>query len=1051
MDDKDLRSQLEGLFSDLEQPAPAERPPARRAVPPRRVAPTLPARKAAEISGARAKRPKAARFEGKPGAQPTIGWLTQTSMNTLSVGMWAGANDAAREQGANLLFVPGNVLRSPIEAQAQANVVYDLIGPKNLNGLLIWGGLLAQHITLKEFKAFCKRYRPLPVVNIAMSVQGIPSVWADNHAGMRDAVRHLVEAHEYRRIAFVRGAAYPEEEDRYRAYTGVLAEHGIAFDPDLVTPHNDQQRSDGAEAIRLLLDERKVSFQAVVAANDALALGAMDALQERGTHVPGDVAVVGFDDVDEARVTTPSLTTVRLPVYEMGKQATEMLLALLAGEPVPEQVTIPAELVVRQSCGCLDAEVTRAAVGPVTTSSETVGAVLAAQWEAILAEVMQAAGAADASLDSEWTEQLLSAFADELEGGAPGAFLSTLDEALRQTATAGGDLAVWQEALTTLRRYALPCLVNSPETLSRAEDLWQQGRVMIGRVIERARAHQALREQRQARMLDEIGQSLLTVTNMTELADVLAQAMPKFGIPSCYLALYENPESPADWSRLILAYDERGRVDLADGQRFPSRELAPGGMFRRESRYGMTLEPLHFARNPLGFALLEASPKEAWAREVLRVHIGSALHNVLLAQQTKSRAIQLQTAAEVSRAASSILDRTELLQQVVDIARERFDLYYAGLFLVDHTGERTGEPGKWAVLRAVAGEAGQEMLKQGHKLEIGGDSMIGWCVANRRARIALDVGREAVRFENPLLPQTRSELALPLVSRGQAIGALTIQSAQPAAFSEGDIAVFQTMTDQVANAIENARLFEQTQKRAEELAVLNEMSRALSARLDTDGVIKSIHQYTSRLMDTTNFYVALYDEQQNAVSFPLYADGERVRSVGPRQAGRGMTEYVIRTREPLLIKENIPPRLAELGIELIGQTAESWLGVPMVIGERVVGVITVQSYTTPRLYDERHRDLLNLVANQAAIALENAHLFEQTQARAEREQMLNVIMARARASLTLDQVLGAAVQQLGTTLGAARVAVLLKLDDESRSLGQPTGKVSGDGRGNGDL
>jgi PAS domain S-box-containing protein len=172
-------------------------------------------------------------------------------------------------------------------------------------------------------------------------------------------------------------------------------------------------------------------------------------------------------------------------------------------------------------------------------------------------------------------------------------------------------------------------------------------------------------------------------------------------------------------------------------------------------------------------------------------------------QALERRALQLQTAAEVSHAASSILDLDELVQRVVELARERFDLYYAGLFLIDDSG-------KWAVLQAGTGEAGQRMLEQGHRLEIGGESMIGWCVANRQARIALDVGEDAdaVRFDNPFLPETRSELALSLVSHGEAIGALTIQSAQEAAFSDEDIAVLQTMADQLANAIANARLYD---------------------------------------------------------------------------------------------------------------------------------------------------------------------------------------------------------------------------------------------------
>ncbi len=171
------------------------------------------------------------------------------------------------------------------------------------------------------------------------------------------------------------------------------------------------------------------------------------------------------------------------------------------------------------------------------------------------------------------------------------------------------------------------------------------------------------------------------------------------------------------------------------------------------------------------------------------------------------RSVQLQTAAEVSSAVSSVLDLEELIQMVVDLARERFGLYYAGLFLVDEAS--SGESGdKWAVLRAGTGEAGREMLAQGHKLVVGGESMVGSCIADRRARIALDVGAEGGRFRNPLLPKTRSELALPLIARDRAIGALTIQSTQEGAFTQEDIVVLQTMADQLANAIANARLYE---------------------------------------------------------------------------------------------------------------------------------------------------------------------------------------------------------------------------------------------------
>jgi len=171
----------------------------------------------------------------------------------------------------------------------------------------------------------------------------------------------------------------------------------------------------------------------------------------------------------------------------------------------------------------------------------------------------------------------------------------------------------------------------------------------------------------------------------------------------------------------------------------------------------------------------------------------------LISVMTK-RTIQLQTAADVSRAVSSILDLNKLLPTVADLICNHFDYYYVGVFLVEEATE-------WAVLRAATGKMGEQMLETGHRLKVEDSSMIGWCIKHGQARIALDVGEDAVRFKNPYLPLTRSEMALPLITRGEVIGAMTIQSQLPAAFSRVDITALQTMADQVANAIKNARLF----------------------------------------------------------------------------------------------------------------------------------------------------------------------------------------------------------------------------------------------------
>lgn len=190
---------------------------------------------------------------------------------------------------------------------------------------------------------------------------------------------------------------------------------------------------------------------------------------------------------------------------------------------------------------------------------------------------------------------------------------------------------------------------------------------------------------------------------------------------------------------------------------------------------------------------------------------------------------RLQTAVEIAASTIAILQPEKLIQDAVNLIAERFEFYYVGLFLVD-------DARAYAVLAAGSGQIGAEMLAAGHRLRVGGESMIGWCTDNKRARIALDVGEDAVHFENPALPATRSEMALPLISRGEVLGALTVQSEVEAAFTEDDIAALQAMSDQLAGAIENARLYEESRlelKRRERAeAAVRKLNKELEQRVE---------------------------------------------------------------------------------------------------------------------------------------------------------------------------------------------------------------------------
>ena len=595
-------------------------------------------------------------------ARPTIGYLTPRIGDSVSQALWSGVVDAARERDANLVCLAGEILRDAAGLPLPANIAYELVNPGMVDGLVSWASSLGGSLDYDGVVLFHRRYHPLPIVSITLPMAGIPTVSIDSYWGMRDLLAHLIEFHGHRRLAFIRGPeGHYYAQERYRAYSDALEAHGIALDPKLVTRPGDFVPAAGAVGMRLLLDERRlrpqVDFEAVVTVSDLPALGALQELQTRGIAVPEAIALAGFNDAPEGRYATPPLTSVRLPFYEQGRQAVEVLLALLAGEQVAEQVVLPPRLRIRRSCGCLLPAVVQAAADPAAVASatgarQTLVTALAARREPVVAAMVQAADASARGLDPDWADRLFDPFAAEVAGdqAAAGVFLRTLDQILSLVTLAEGtrgQVENWQNVVSALRRHSRPCVgMADAEALRRAEDLWGQARVLIGEAVQRARGHDMVQRTRQIQTLRQISQALVTTFDVAELADVLARDLPKLGIECCYLSLYDSPQKPTAGARLILAYDPQGRIELgASENSFPSAQLAPSGLLARhdpDQACSLVVEPLYFREEQIGFALFGVGPRDGTIYEVLRGQISSSLKGALLFDEIR----KAQAAAE---------------------------------------------------------------------------------------------------------------------------------------------------------------------------------------------------------------------------------------------------------------------------------------------------------------------------------------------------------------------------------------------------------------------
>ncbi len=333
-------------------------------------------------------------------------------------------------------------------------------------------------------------------------------------------------------------------------------------------------------------------------------------------------------------------------------------------------------------------------------------------------------------------------------------------------------------------------------------------------------------------------------------------------------------------------------------------------------------------------------------------------------QELENRTNQLNATTYVARQTAEIHELSTMLQDTVKLITEQFGFYHAGIFLINERGD-------YAILHSASSEGGKQMLERGHRLQVGTQGIVGYVASAGKPRIALDVGEEAVYFDNPYLPETRSEVGIPLIVRGTTIGVLDIQALEREAFNEDDLYIFQTLADQIAIAIENIRLLHESQL-----------------------VISQLQFIT----DTTS--------QQGWVE----------------KVSHGNSGYKF---SPLGL-QNLDKNHSFLKT---GKTIE----IPITFRNHMIGKIKLNRKPDFPNWTEQEINFAAEVASQTAQALDNIYLLEEAKRRAQRENLISEISNRVRETLDLDTVLKTSATELQTVLDLEEAEVqLFAVDDEGQ-------------------
>jgi PAS domain S-box-containing protein len=382
-----------------------------------------------------------------------------------------------------------------------------------------------------------------------------------------------------------------------------------------------------------------------------------------------------------------------------------------------------------------------------------------------------------------------------------------------------------------------------------------------------------------------------------------------------------------------------------------------------------------------------------------------AIENARLFQEAAKRNQELGTLNEIIGTASASLDLKELLKSVLEkvIPVAGFD---GGLITMFN--QKRGKL--------------ERIVRIGLPGEIPADPAEGLenslCAAVYDSKTALAIedfrlGGAPVDVSGEIKAGFLSYLGVPLEARGQVLGTLCGFRRQAGPWGKNNLSLLQTIGRQIGAAIENASLFSQTQLRAEEMAALNDLGRALASRLSLNQVLEEVYRGISRLLDTTNFYIALYEPEKNENVFLLNVTESQVdRQIARLPADKGITGYIVQNRANVLIKENVLGWLNAHGIESVGEPAKSWLGVPLLLGDQILGALAVQNYTTPYAYDEHDQYMLSAIGNQASIAIQNARLFEAEQHRREVADALSEMAKLVSATLDITQITDILLDQI---------------------------------------
>jgi PAS domain S-box-containing protein len=545
-----------------------------------------------------------------------------------------GVSRGSRAQDANLIIFSGRILGTPIGHEYQSNVIFDYIKPGTIDALVTATGTQGTFLAFDHLLAYFGKLKGIPLVSIGVRMKGVPSVLTDNRSGIQAAMAHLVDVHGFHRIAFLKGPLINHEAgERFETYRESVRVRGLDEDPDLWLPGDFTRAGARVSLSRYLHRHGRPKFDALLAANDEMAIGAMEALREHGCTVPRDAAVIGFDNISDAQFSVPSLTTVGQQLAEQGQAAAGIAIGMVRGDTRPAEIVLPARLLPRTSCGCLPQAVN--ALDSLTGAPEhsdepapTPGQIVERSLAGFTLRPQ------DRPMDV--VRRLLLGLVEK--AGTP-AFLRQFQETLNEEAAAGVDMTDWQPLLSRLQG-ALLAAARSTREAALLQAVFQKALVVLSEMLRLEQGKSLSELQGHMAQLRRVTERLASVATIDDLMDDLADELGLLDIHTCFIACYPDvmrhpradPWVVPDRAEATLVCVDDARIVTAPAERVfsPADRFIPPRFLPTGRRYTLIATATFFREDQIGYIAFEPGRRDLAIYETLCVQLSSLLNSSLL-------------------------------------------------------------------------------------------------------------------------------------------------------------------------------------------------------------------------------------------------------------------------------------------------------------------------------------------------------------------------------------------------------------------------------------